>query len=242
MQIDTPPTDSSPRVHQRIRVSNLGVAYGSNSVVERISFSVSEGEILALVGRSGIGKSTIIKCIAGLQPPQQGAIVLNGRTAVLFQEALLQPWLTVRQHIELPGRIRQFEVDASALIREVGLDGKALAYPSQLSGGMKRRVALARALAQRPEILLLDEPTSGLDEASASRIYSLISEIVRERGLATVLITHDVSEAARVASRVGILGGAPATLIDIVNTTSDYVVTEARIRSVLHDRKAFVKP
>jgi ABC-type nitrate/sulfonate/bicarbonate transport system ATPase subunit len=242
MQIDVPATDFASRVHQRIRVSNLGVAYGPTSVVERVSFSVSEGEILALVGRSGIGKSTLIRCIAGLEPPHQGAIVLNGRTAVLFQEALLQPWLTVQQHIELPGRIRRFEVDASALIREVGLDGKAFAYPNQLSGGMKRRVALARALAQRPEILLLDEPTSGLDEASANRIYSLISEIVRERGLAAVLITHDIPEAARVASRVGILGGNPATLIDIVNTTGDCTEAEARIRSVLLDRKVLVKP
>jgi NitT/TauT family transport system ATP-binding protein len=131
---------------------------------------------------------------------------------MLFQDALLQPWLTARASVELPGKIGGFRVDARDLLASMGLKDRENAYPRELSGGMKRRVALARALAQEPDLLLLDEPYTGLDEITAARMYELLAHVVAQRRLGVLLVTHSVHEAVRIASRVLVLSGEPATV------------------------------
>lgn len=197
-----------------LRVENAGFFYGTTQVLRSVSFQISESEVVALVGRSGAGKSTLLKCIAGLAALHEGKIekMGRGRVAMLFQDALLQPWLTARESVETPGRIGHFKVKACELLESVGLKGRENAYPRELSGGMKRRVALARALAQEPDILLLDEPYTGLDEITASRLYELLASIVAERRIGVLLVTHSVHEAVRIASRVLVLSGNPASV------------------------------
>ncbi len=180
---------------------------------EGLSLELGDGEICAIVGPSGIGKSSLLQLAAGLDRDFAGSIL--GRpepVGYLFQAPRLLPWRTARQNLELvlPGQPEK----AGEWLSQVGLAGSEDVYPQRLSLGMARRVALARALAVRPGLLLLDEPFSALDEASARGMQDLVSTHVRELKPTTLLVTHHPREAAALVHRIVTLGGSPARIVD----------------------------
>lgn len=211
-----------------IRVRDLVVGFGDIVVLDHVSLDVSRGEILGLVGGSGSGKSVLLRTLIGLIPKRQGTIEILGldldqaddeqrravgrRWGVLFQQGALFSSLTVRQNIQFPMRehldIPQSLMDDITMTKlaMVGLDARdGEKFPSELSGGMTKRVALARALALDPEIVFLDEPTSGLDPISAGEFDMLIRALQRTLGLTVFMITHDLDSLESISDRVAAL-------------------------------------
>ena len=196
--------------------------FGANTVLDRVSLSVEAGEIIAVIGRSGSGKSTMLRCINGLEPIQEGRIVFDGETVndpatnlrklrqrvgIVFQSYNLFPHLSVERNITLAPRVvkgmeRQAarELAAGALAR-VGLADKIDAYPDQLSGGQQQRVAIARSLAMKPQLMLFDEITSALDPELTGEVLKVL-EKVAEEGMTMMLVTHEMGFARRVATRL----------------------------------------
>ncbi len=205
----------------RLAAEGLCKAYGSQPVLQGVSFSVCSGETLAVVGRSGCGKTTLLLLLAGLLTPDGGAVLLDGQPAgapgkerlMVFQSFdQLFPWLTLRGNLRFALRRtspRLCAKDARRLVdrclSEMGLSGAAEQYPYQLSGGMKQRGALARAMAISPAVLLLDEPFTGLDPVSRANAYRAFATLKASTGAAVVIVTHDMDEAAALADRVAIL-------------------------------------
>jgi sulfate transport system ATP-binding protein len=183
-----------------------------------INLTIDDGEFLAILGRSGSGKSTLLRVIAGLEKLTSGTVEWTGgngsarpHTGVVFQQALLMPWLTAGENVMIAGRFaahrKSFERSyATELLRRFELDRVADRYPDQLSGGQAQRVAIIRAVAHRPRLLLLDEPFSALDPAIRSDLQSWLATLAAELGITVVLVTHDVDEALLLASRVVLLG------------------------------------
>ena len=197
---------------------------GSLDALKNVSFSISQGEILAIVGASGCGKSTLLRLIAGLIPSSGGEILIEQKTPVeyrqqgnlgfVFQKPLLFDWRTVQGNLLLPTEILHQErrsaiSKASKLLEMVGLEGFEKAYPSQLSGGMRQRVAFARALMVKPNLLLLDEPFTALDEISRENLWADFHRIWQEQQLSVILVTHSIREAVFFADRVLVLSPRP---------------------------------
>lgn len=184
------------------------------------SLSVAEGEVLALVGPSGCGKSTALRLLAGLEAPTRGTVARAagvGETAVVFQAPTLAPWLTAVANVALPlelAGIRKAEARSRAVeaLAQVGLKGAEAARPAQLSGGMAMRVSLARALVTRPKLLLLDEPFAALDEITRRTLADDVLNLWTGPRPAIVFVTHNVEEAAYMASRVVALTRGPGRL------------------------------
>jgi NitT/TauT family transport system ATP-binding protein len=198
--------------------------------VRAISLEIGQGEFVALIGPSGCGKSTVLRMIAGLEPPTTGTIsVLGGepsaatrshRLGVAFQDHALLPWLTVTDNVALPFKVAGLPVDrarVSALLSLVGLEGFSGARPRHLSGGMRQRVSIARALALRPEVLLLDEPFGSLDAVTRRRLNFEVQAIWTAQSIATLLITHSVDEAVLLADRIVVLSERPGTVREVVH-------------------------
>ncbi|CAM4494964.1 ABC transporter ATP-binding protein [Paenibacillus typhae] len=193
--------------------------------IEDLSLEVEKGEFVSLVGPSGCGKTTLLSIIAGLLKPSLGEVSVSGRliqgpspeVGYMLQQDYLFPWRTILDNallgLELTGNLtaeaRQNTVD---LLADMGLAGKEKAYPAQLSGGMRQRVALVRTLATNPGLLLLDEPFSALDYQIKLQLEDLVSETLRRRGTTAVLVTHDLSEAIAVSSRVILLQRNPGRI------------------------------
>jgi phospholipid/cholesterol/gamma-HCH transport system ATP-binding protein len=211
-----------------IAVENLKKAFGSHMVLNGISLSVNRGETLAVLGRSGTGKSVLLRLIIGLETPDSGSISIHGQNIVglaldrmgeirkkmgfLFQHAALYDSLTVAENVAFPLVHHRKDMSSSErservnqLLSEVGMEGDFGKMPSDISGGMQKRVGLARALALDPEILLLDEPTAGLDPISSGEIDDLILKLQRERKMASVVVTHDLHSARTIANRLALL-------------------------------------
>ncbi|MBR0822383.1 ABC transporter ATP-binding protein [Bradyrhizobium liaoningense] len=207
-----------------IRVRDLVVGFGRQTVLDHLSLDVRRGEILGLVGASGGGKSVLMRTIIGLIPRQSGSIDVMGQPiggrsegaattwGILFQQGALFSSLTVRQNVQFPLRenlvLSQELMDeiAIAKLEMVGLRAQdADKYPSELSGGMTKRVALARALALDPPILFLDEPTSGLDPIAAGDFDALIGTLQKTLGLTVFMVTHDLASLTTVCDRVAAL-------------------------------------
>ncbi|MFN8590340.1 MAG: ABC transporter ATP-binding protein [Thermomicrobiales bacterium] len=189
-------------------------------VLYDIELEAAPGEFVAVLGASGCGKSTLLRLIAGLDHPSRGEIRIGGKTvtdcdprcAVVFQEPRLLPWRSVAANVALGARgVRDAEAPAAMLAR-VGLSGSEGAWPHQLSGGMAQRVALARAFIRKPAVLLLDEPFAALDAFTRLQMGDLLRETCRDRSRTVLLVTHDVDEALRLADRVVLLGGCPASI------------------------------
>lgn len=183
-----------------------------------INLTVEDGEFLAILGRSGSGKSTLLRVIAGLETLTAGTVEWSGangvarpHTGVVFQQALLMPWLTAGENVTIAGRFAAnkatFQPEyAQELLQRFDLQRVADRYPDQLSGGQAQRVAIIRAVATRPQLLLLDEPFSALDPAIRADLQSWLAVLAAELGVTVVLVTHDVDEALLLASRVVLLG------------------------------------
>jgi len=206
-----------------LEVKNLRQAYGEHEVVARLSFSLARGAIGCLLGPSGGGKTTVLRCIAGFETPHEGEILIGGRIVsgagvmiapekrrigMVFQDYALFPHLTVRGNIAF-GLHALASGERAARVRElaelVGLGPALDKYPHEISGGQQQRVALARALAPRPELLLLDEPFSNLDIDLRERLSLEVRDIIKASGSTAVLVTHDQQEAFAMADEIGIL-------------------------------------
>ena len=205
-----------------VELHNVVKRFGTNTVLDRVSLSVEAGEIIAVIGRSGSGKSTMLRCINGLEPIQEGRIVFDGETVndpltnlrklrqrvgIVFQSYNLFPHLSVERNITLAPRVVKGmereaarELAASALAR-VGLAEKIDAYPDQLSGGQQQRVAIARSLAMKPQLMLFDEITSALDPELTGEVLKVLEKVAGE-GMTMMLVTHEMGFARRVATRL----------------------------------------
>jgi NitT/TauT family transport system ATP-binding protein len=220
-----------------LRVSCLEKRYSDvgPAAIADVTFDVFEGELLAMVGRSGGGKTTLLRLLCGLIPPTAGSVHLDGRlvssppreAAIVFQDygRSLFPWLNVSRNVMFPLR-REREprsekhARVEAVLAEVGLEGVGEKYPWLLSGGMQQRVAIARALVSRPEILLLDEPFASVDALTRAELQDLVLRLheLEEQGVTTILhVTHDIDEAVYLADRVLVLSGTPGRIVASVD-------------------------
>ena len=214
-----PSGDSTPA----IVIDAVSKAYGhaGNAVValDRLSLAVAPGEFVCLVGASGCGKSTLLNIVAGLDSPTQGSVSVNlGRPALMFQESALFPWLTVRSNIELALRLSKVprnerRTQADSLLEMVHLDGFGDKKPHELSGGMRQRGALARALAQRASVVLMDEPFGALDAMTRDLLHDELERLWRENNLSVLFVTHNVREAVRLGDRVVLLSSRPGRVV-----------------------------
>lgn len=202
-----------------LEIKQLTKTYTTNTIFKALDLSVADGEVLSIVGPSGIGKTTLIKILAGLETADAGEVRLNGeqlaidgtradaKVGLIFQDFNLFPNYTVIENIMLaPINVSRLSRDAAkakatALLTTLGMADKAVLYPYQLSGGQKQRVAIARALAMDPKILAYDEPTSGLDEASTKQVAEVVKTL-KAQGVTQLIITHDQPFAEMVSDRV----------------------------------------
>jgi len=216
-----------------VSIENINVTFdtrgGRYVALRDIDLQVRQGEFVALIGHSGCGKSTLLNVIAGLQPPTAGVALCAGREiagpgpdrAVVFQNHSLLPWLTCFGNVYLAvervfggaeerAKLKQRTRDALAL---VGLTAAEHKYPSEMSGGMKQRVGIARALAMQPKVLLLDEPLGALDALTRAQLQEELMRLVAATGATTVMVTHDVDEAVLLSDRIVMMTNGPAATI-----------------------------
>ena len=242
-----------------IEVRGLTVGFGDHIVLDRIDLDVYRGEILGFVGGSGAGKSVLMRTIIGLLPKRSGTIKVFGvdlaaasdaerqaverRWGVLFLQGALFSSLTVRENLQFPIReylkLPQELLDELAIAKldMVGLDASTLEkYPSELSGGMTKRVALARALALDPEIVFLDEPTSGLDPIGAGEFDSLIATLQRTLGLTVFMVTHDLDSLHTVCDRIAVLADGKVIAAGTMDTM--LASTHPWLRAYFHGKRS----
>lgn len=193
-----------------MRIAIEGAARGTRPVLGALRLEIGAGEVVAILGPSGIGKTTLLRLVAGLDPTPEGAVTGAGRLAMVFQEPQLLPWRTAEQNVALAAGCGR--AAARDWLDRVGLAGREEAYPRGLSLGQSRRVALARAFAARPETLLMDEPFVSLDPEAAAAMQALLVSLLDAQPTRGLLVTHAREEALALADRVIRLGGTPATV------------------------------
>ena len=186
--------------------------FGGDAVLRDVSFAVEAGETLAIIGPSGIGKTTLLRILAGLDGDFRGRVRCPDKIALVFQEPTLLPWRSAIQNIILATNVSEHA--AKAILSEVGLAGLGDRLPGQLSLGQRRRLSLARAFAADPDLLLMDEPFVSLDPARVHDLLALTRTLLAKREIATLFVTHSESEAAALATRTIRLDGSPATIVD----------------------------
>ena len=242
---------AAPPVRVRFdRVSlEFSTANGRLRVVDDVSYDIREGEFVAVIGPSGCGKTTMMNMLAGFVAPTSGAVLLDGKPVagpgpergVIFQEYGVFPWLTVKDNIAFGLRLkanRAMEAEIRAVCERymglMGLADFADAYPKTLSGGMRQRLAIARAYAVRPAFLLMDEPFGALDAQTRSNMQNLLLDVLATEGKIVMLITHSVEEAIYLASRIVIVTARPARVKEIIDVPFAYPRDEG-----LHERPEF---
>lgn len=188
-------------------------AFGTSEVLRDVRFEMQDGQTVALLGASGIGKSTLLRLIAGIDAAFEGAIVRPQAIAMVFQEPVLLPWRSVLQNLTLVHPTLG-EAAARQTLERIGIGDKADLFPGQLSLGQQRRLSLARAFAGRPALLLMDEPYVSLDQQTAEEMLELTEALIAESRPSVILVTHSESEARRLADRTLRLVGRPATLAE----------------------------
>ncbi len=215
-----------------LRLTKVSRWFGAVEVLRDLSLDIGRGEFVAVVGPSGCGKTTLLNLLSGYEQPSSGIIESVGRMRMVYQQDGLFPWQTVTENISLglrhltnEGERRQQTED---MIRLIQLDGFEHHYPHQLSGGMRQRVELARALAGESDILLMDEPFSSLDYLTRLRMRHELARLLHERPRTVVLVTHDIEEAAQLADRVVVLSDRPAQI------RRELSITAPRPRDLTH--------
>jgi nitrate/nitrite transport system ATP-binding protein len=229
-----------------VSVEGIARRYGATTIFEDVWFGVARGEFVCLVGHSGCGKTTILNILAGLETPDEGAVIVDGTEisgpsldrAVIFQGHALMPWMSAAGNVAfaLSCRHRDWSrarCDAAAreALKRVGLTAAADRKPAELSGGMKQRVGIARALALNPKMLLMDEPFSALDALTRGSLQDEVARLVAETSQTAFMITHDVDEAILLADRILLMSNGPGARIAevVVNT-----LPKPRTRATLH--------
>ena len=205
-----------------LKIHNLNKKFNSDLILNNINLEVKKSEILGLAGESGGGKSTLLRCIQGLETPSSGHIECNGKTCFMFQDFQLFPHMTVLQNLtyaphlnngnkktgdhssDKSKKIEEIKAKAEKLLNNLGIGKKAHEYPHNLSGGQKQRTALARCLMINPELMLCDEPTSGLDPASICDIFNLLSE-VKKSGVTMIIASHNLDFLEKISGRIVVL-------------------------------------
>ncbi|WP_163559364.1 ATP-binding cassette domain-containing protein [Halomonas sp. NO4] len=202
-----------------LKFDAVGHVFGMSRVLDRVSLTLAPGESVCLVGPSGCGKTTLLRIAAGLVTPTEGGVKDSfHRSAVVFQEGRLLPWRRLLDNIALGLKAagvprRERRARARTLAAELGLADRHDHFPHELSGGMQQRVALARALAVEADCLLLDEPFSALDVGLRSEAQMLLLDLLARRGIASLMVTHDLTEALRLGHRVVVLSPAPGRIV-----------------------------
>ena len=240
-----------------IEIKDLSHSFGSTEVLKNISLSVAEGEILAVMGSSGGGKTTLLRCISGLIRPTSGEVIVDGvnvqqepeaaraKMGMVFQSAALFDYLTVAQNV-LFGVKRHLNLskkEEAALLADtlsrVSLTGNEDLVPAELSGGMKKRVGMARAIALHPKVLLYDEPTTGLDPITTYQIDELVAGLRKTLGATSILVSHDIVSVQRTADRVAFLHqgevvfvGSPAEFLKSDHPAIKEVVEKSQARTL----------
>ncbi len=248
-----------------VSLSNVSVRFsserGETEALRDVSFELRRGAFLAILGPSGCGKSTLLRVVADLVAPSSGSVSIFGRSpsearrarelGFVFQDAALLPWRTVRENVELPlevgggGRISERTSRPEDLLELVGLSKWHRAYPHELSGGMRQRVSIARALVTGPKILLMDEPFGALDEITRDRLNDELRRIWKETGTTILFVTHSIPEALYLGERVLMLAAHPGRVREMtaalfppardlsLRETSDFVKKSAELRGIL---------
>jgi NitT/TauT family transport system ATP-binding protein len=223
-----------------LRVSDLALGYGEEPVLEGVSLEVPGGKFVSLVGPSGSGKTSILRAITGLLTPHSGRVDLkDGQESVgfLFQDDALLPWRTVRENVALGLRIRKVLkttalTEADGWLSRLGLDGFGRRFPHELSGGQRKRVAIAQVLALKPKLLLMDEPFAALDAIVRTRITQELLNWVEREHLSVLLVTHDLEEALTVSDTVYLLSQGPRARVQ-----TSYEVSIPRPRDIFASRR-----
>jgi len=225
-----------------VNVNDVSLSYSEDSrvlkVIDHLTFSVHEREFLSIIGPSGCGKSSMIRMIIGLQEPTSGKITFEGRVvgtppvgmSLIFQNIALIPWKTALDNVEFA--IENMDLSHEEAVKKsadalklVGLEGFETAYPSELSGGMKQRVGIARALVSNPDLLLMDEPFSSLDELTAEQLRVEVRAILEDKNLklkSVVLVSHNVEEVVEMSDRIIVLSKPPTHIVDTIRVGLSY--------------------
>ena len=222
-----PATVDPAESDRAVSVRDVTRRFGDREVLRGIDLDLRRGEFVALLGRSGSGKSTFLRALAGLDPAVGGRIVVPTARSVVFQDARLLPWASVLDNVVLglEGRAQDRRTAGRAALEEVGLAGHERDWPKTLSGGEAQRAALARALVRRPKLLLLDEPFGALDALTRIRMHALVQQLHARHDPAVLLVTHDVDEALLLADRVLVLTDG------VLSLDVDVPVQRPRLRS-----------
>lgn len=216
--------------HPKIDIAAISVKYGDTTVVKDLSIQVNAGEVLSVIGGSGCGKTTLLHVVAGLVPSAEGHVYVDGTIidgpgrdrVMVFQDDAVFPWMTVRRNVEYGLRTTAMDREArdevvDRILAMVGLKGRGHLLPRQLSGGMRKRVDVARALAVEPQILLMDEPYASLDAMTKERLQDEFMRIHSRARMTVLFVTHDLEEALFVGDRVAIMGTSPGHLSSLLD-------------------------
>ena len=222
-----------------LRVSNLALSYGAEPVLEGASLRVDPGQFVSLVGPSGSGKSSLLRAVMGLQTPSAGTVETDlapNEIGILFQDDALLPWRTARDNVALGLGFHGMDqhralAEADAWLERLGLGGLGDRYPRQLSGGQRKRVALAQVLALRPRLVLMDEPFASLDAIVRARVTQDVVDLVERERIGVLLVTHDLEEALALSDVVCLLSQGPRARI-----TQRYTVPIPRPRQLVRAR------
>jgi NitT/TauT family transport system ATP-binding protein len=225
-------TDKTSKSGSIIEVRGVTKTYpGGVQAIKSIDLDIPKGKLTTLLGPSGCGKTTLLKIIAGLLPKSGGEVLVNGKPvdgpgperAFVFQDFALLPWATVLRNVSFGLELRKIEKEqrydiARRYIKEVGLEGFEDAYPHELSGGMRQRVGLARALTVDSEILLMDEPFASVDEQTRRKLQDDLLKLLQVEQKTVIFVTHSIEEAVYVSDQVALLGPRPSTIMRIIET------------------------